>query len=68
MLGSHAPATWHWSLATQVTGVVPVQTPARQASAVVHGLPSSMVAGIPAMQAPAALHVDAPVQTSPAEH
>jgi hypothetical protein len=23
----HVPATWHWSLAVQVTGFVPVQTP-----------------------------------------
>ena len=23
----HVPATWHWSLAVQITGFVPVQTP-----------------------------------------
>jgi hypothetical protein len=26
--GLHTPATWHWSDAVQVTGLVPVQTPA----------------------------------------
>ena len=26
--GSHVPATWHWSLAVQITGFAPVHTPA----------------------------------------
>src|SRR4051812_12735645 len=26
--GSQSPATWHWSLAVQTTGLPPVQTPA----------------------------------------
>jgi hypothetical protein len=30
--GSQAPAKWHWSLATQMTGVVPTHVPATQAS------------------------------------
>jgi hypothetical protein len=37
--GSHVPATWHWSLAVQVT-VVPPQRPAWQVSPVVQALPS----------------------------
>jgi hypothetical protein len=38
--GSHAPAVWHWSLAEQVTGVVPMHVPATQASVCVQALPS----------------------------
>jgi len=38
--GLHVPATWHWSLAVQTTGVDPVQTPPWQASFVVQALPS----------------------------
>jgi|SRR5580692_10166536 hypothetical protein len=38
--GSHTPGTWHWSLAVQVTGVEPVQTPATHASVCVQALPS----------------------------
>jgi hypothetical protein len=26
--GSHTPTAWHWSLATHVTGVLPVHVPA----------------------------------------
>src|SRR3989442_8581704 len=37
---SHVPAVWHWSLAVQVTGLAPVQTPERQVSVWVHALPS----------------------------
>jgi hypothetical protein len=36
---SHVPALWHWSEAVHTTAV-PVQTPAEQASDVVHALPS----------------------------
>jgi hypothetical protein len=31
VLGLHVPATWHWSLAVQVTGFEPVQVPPWQA-------------------------------------
>jgi hypothetical protein len=27
-VGSHVPATWHWSEGVQTTGLLPVQTPA----------------------------------------
>jgi hypothetical protein len=39
--GLHAPTSWHWSSAVQVTGLPPVQTPAWQVSVCVHLLPSS---------------------------
>ena len=38
--GSHVPATWHWSLAEHVTGLVPVHVPDSQVSVWVHALPS----------------------------
>ena len=38
--GSQAPATWHWSLAAQVTGLAPVHAPAWQVSVCVQALPS----------------------------
>ena len=38
--GLHTPATWHWSLAVQVTGLAPVQAPAWQVSLCVQALPS----------------------------
>ena len=41
--GSQVPASWHWSLAVQTTGLAPVQTPAWQVSLCVHALPSSQV-------------------------
>jgi len=31
VVGLHVPTTWHWSLAVQLTGLEPVQTPAAQA-------------------------------------
>ena len=37
---SQVPATWHWSLAEQVTGVAPTQVPAWQVSVWVQALPS----------------------------
>jgi hypothetical protein len=40
LVGSHVPATWHWSLGVHVTGFVPVQTPAWHESLCVHELPS----------------------------
>jgi hypothetical protein len=36
----HVPATWHWSLAVQVTGFEPVQTPVVHASVCVQAFPS----------------------------
>jgi hypothetical protein len=38
--GSHAPASWHWSDATHVIGLVPVQVPDWQLSVWVQALPS----------------------------
>ena len=38
--GLQVPASWHWSEAAQVTGLVPTQTPLWQTSVCVHGLPS----------------------------
>ena len=40
VLGLQAPAVWHWSLAVQVTGLLPVQVPFWQESVWVHALPS----------------------------
>jgi hypothetical protein len=40
LLGSHVPAEWHWSLAVQVTGLEPTQTPTWQESDCVHAFPS----------------------------
>src|SRR3989454_515672 len=42
---SHVPATWHWSRAVQVTGLLPTQLPLWQVSVCVQGLPS--VHGVP---------------------
>ena len=38
------PATWHWSLAAQMTAPAPVQVPAWQLSDCVQALPSLQVA------------------------
>jgi hypothetical protein len=38
--GSHAPATWHESLAAHVTGFAPTHAPATHASVCVHAFPS----------------------------
>jgi hypothetical protein len=38
--GLQLPATWHWSDALQVTGLLPVQAPAWHVSVCVHALPS----------------------------
>jgi hypothetical protein len=40
LAGSHVPASWHWSLAVQTTGLPPVQVPVWQVSACVHALSS----------------------------
>jgi hypothetical protein len=42
--GSQVPATWHWSCALQVIGLLPVQTPASHVSLCVQALPSSQAA------------------------
>jgi hypothetical protein len=41
---SHVPAVWHWSLAVQVTVLLPVQVPDWHVSVCVQGLPSLHVA------------------------
>jgi len=38
--GSHVPATWHWSWAVQVTGLLPVHVPFSHESVRVQALPS----------------------------
>ena len=43
VVASQVPTAWHWSLAVQVTGSVPVHTPATQKSSCVQALPSSQV-------------------------
>src|SRR3989441_129540 len=43
--GSHGPATWHWSGAVQVTGLLPTQLPLGQVSVCVQSLPS--LQGVP---------------------
>src|SRR3989442_241395 len=40
VVGLQVPATWHWSLAVQVTGLEPVQVPDWQVSVWVQALPS----------------------------
>jgi hypothetical protein len=66
--GLHVPAVWHESLAAQVTGFEPVQTPAWHVSLCVHALPSLQVVPFVAAgleQAPVvALHVPATWQAS----
>jgi hypothetical protein len=43
VVGSHAPAAWHGSLAVQTTGFAPLHTPAWQVSVCVQALPSLQV-------------------------
>src|SRR5437870_3766466 len=43
--GSHVPATWHWSRAVQVTGLLPTQLPLWQVSVCVQALAS--LQGVP---------------------
>jgi hypothetical protein len=40
VVGSHAPASWHWSCAAQTTGLAPAQIPAWQVSSCVQASPS----------------------------
>src|SRR5437899_2531951 len=70
----HVPATWHWSEAVQVTGLLPVHTPLWQVSVCVQALPS--VHGVPfvfgglehtpvvVLQVPTSWHWSEAVQTT----
>jgi hypothetical protein len=49
VLALHVPATWHWSLAVQVTGLEPAHAPFWQASVCVHALPSLQVVPLDAV-------------------
>jgi hypothetical protein len=44
VLELHVPATWHWSLAVHVTGLLPVQVPCWQDSVWVQAFPSLQLA------------------------
>jgi len=71
---SHVPATWHWSVAAQTTGLPPVQKPAWHASLCVHaspslhGVPSSLLgfeqAPVAGLHAPATWHWSGAAQTT----
>jgi hypothetical protein len=73
-VGSHVPATWHWSLAAQATGFAPVHAPPRHVSVCVHALPSLQVVPFAAvgfeqvpvlgLQAPATWHWSLAVQVT----
>ena len=64
--GLHVPATWHWSLAVQVTGLEPAQMPVWQVSVWVQASPSEQLVPLGAvgfehvpdagLQAPAVWH------------
>src|SRR2546427_783189 len=72
--GLQVPATWHWSLAVQVTGLLPVQTPDRQESVWVQALPSLQAvpsgasgfehAPVDGLQVPATWHWSLAVQAT----
>ena len=72
--GLHVPAAWHWSLAVQVTGFVPVHVPLWQESLCVHALPSLHAvpfvatgfehAPVLGLQVPAAWHWSLAVQVT----
>jgi hypothetical protein len=64
VLGSHVPATWHWSLGLHCTGFEPTHAPALQTEVCMHlfvlsqPVPSGAIAGAPqvpvdGLQAPA---------------
>jgi hypothetical protein len=71
--GLHVPATWHWSLAVQTTGLEPVHTPLWHESLCVQALPSlhdvpSLAFGfehapVPGSQTPATWHWSLAEQT-----
>jgi hypothetical protein len=64
--GLQVPATWHWSLAEQITGLEPVQVPDWQVSVWVHASPSEQAVPfgavgfeqvpVPGLQVPATWH------------
>jgi len=72
--GSHSPAVWHWSLALQAIGLLPVHTPAWQESLCVHLLASSQgdpsaAAGlehtpVAGLHVPATWHASSAMQTT----
>jgi hypothetical protein len=72
--GSQVPATWHWSPATQVTGLDPVHVPLWQLSASVHAFPSLQLvpfaavgfeqAPVAGLQVPAVWHSSSAVQVT----
>src|SRR5207245_166676 len=72
--GSQAPASWHWSAGAQVTGFVPLHSPAWQVSVRVQALPSLQVvasgfagfehAPVAGSQAPASWHWSAGAQVT----
>src|SRR5439155_680281 len=72
--GSQAPASWHWSAGAQVTGFVPLHSPAWQVSVRVQALPSLQAvasgfagfehAPVAGSQVPASWHWSAAAQTT----
>jgi hypothetical protein len=68
----HTPAVWHWSLAAQITGLLPTQLPDWQLSVCVHAFPSLhdvplLLAGV--VQIPVVgLHTPVSWQESLGEH
>ena len=70
--GLQTPATWHWSEAAHVTGLVPVQTPAWHVSVWVQAFPSPQLvpfafcglehAPVAGLQTPASWHWSLAVQ------
>jgi hypothetical protein len=72
--GLQVPATWHWSLAVQTTGLLPVHAPLWQVSLCVQALPSLQVAPLAlaglehaplaASQVPTSWHWSLAVQTT----
>jgi hypothetical protein len=74
LVGLHVPTPWHWSLAVQTTGLLPVQTPLWHESLKVHALPSLQAvpfeaagfvhAPVTGLQAPTEWHWSCAVQTT----
>ena len=59
------PASWHSSLAEQITGLPPTQAPAAQVSACVHAFPSSQAVPVSGAHVPS---TGAPAATEQASH
>jgi hypothetical protein len=74
VVGSHVPATWHWSEAAHVTGFDPVHTPlehakvCEQAFVLGHVVPSGasglLQVPVAGLQVPAAWHASLAVQVT----